>query len=55
MSRVFYWADGTWATEEEYRLEDWSWKSDDYGTIDLPEGVQYNDEYVEQLVQSLIM
>ena len=34
---IFYWADGTWVDADEYNEAEYSYKSDDFGIIRIPD------------------
>lgn len=48
---IFFWADGTWCDAHE--LQDMlAWKSDDYGTLKLPEEIA--DERIDVIVHEKV-
>lgn len=48
MIKVYYWADGTWCYADEYSEQEYSWKSDDFGTAYFHEN--YTDEEITQFI-----
>lgn len=47
--RILYWPDGCWCEESE--LPQMAHKSDDFGTLVLPDENHYEDWQVDMLVQ----
>lgn len=48
---VYYWADGTWCTSNELE-EMLTWKSDDYGKLDVIVGSGEHD--VDKMIDALV-
>ena len=49
---VFYWPDGTWCHEEEYRACHYSHKGDDFGKLTVPDGLE--DAAINQMVDEAV-
>ena len=47
------WADGTVVSAEEYSYEEYSFMSDDYITIDVPDDVDDPEEWVYEQMNSV--
>lgn len=52
MQTILFWADGTWVTKEEYREHNYSWKSDDIGTLEVSEDAL--DTEIDKLVLAAV-
>lgn len=39
MITIYYWPDGTWCYQEEYSEVTYSFKSDDFGKVDVSDGL----------------
>lgn len=48
---ILFWADGTWCYREEYCLAEYGWKSDDFGSINLP--LEYDTINIQEHVDYL--
>ncbi len=51
--KIYYWPDGFWCEGSELEAH-LSWRSDDFGTIELDDADHYEDHQIEAMVQERI-
>ena len=47
---IIFWPDGVWCYTEEYKDSDYSYKSDDYISVDLITEVELTEEMIKDFV-----